>query len=75
MSMDRGQFIEIGAFDIDAVNLETAPQSAEHYLQQVPSDFRIAFVALFSVFHQERSSACRGFMCRHRDRVRGRLKF
>lgn len=38
MSMDRGQFIEIGAFDIDAVNLETAPQSAEHYLQQVIVD-------------------------------------
>ncbi|VDL66209.1 unnamed protein product [Nippostrongylus brasiliensis] len=33
--MDRGQFIDIGDFDVDAVDLDSAPQSAEHYLQQV----------------------------------------
>ncbi|WKY00821.1 hypothetical protein Q1695_015110 [Nippostrongylus brasiliensis] len=36
--MDRGQFIDIGDFDVDAVDLDSAPQSAEHYLQQVIAD-------------------------------------
>ncbi|VDN26847.1 unnamed protein product [Cylicostephanus goldi] len=36
--MDRGQFIDIGAFDVDAVDMDCAPQSAEQYLQQVIAD-------------------------------------
>ncbi|KAK6049916.1 hypothetical protein COOONC_12579 [Cooperia oncophora] len=36
--MDRGQFVDIGEFDIDAVDMDCAPQSAEHYLQQVIAD-------------------------------------
>ncbi|VDM79801.1 unnamed protein product [Strongylus vulgaris] len=36
--MDRGQFIDIGEFDVDAVDMDCAPQSAEQYLQQVIAD-------------------------------------
>ncbi|ETN71229.1 hypothetical protein RB195_008222 [Necator americanus] len=36
--MDRGQFVDIGEFDINAVDMDCAPQSAEHYLQQVIAD-------------------------------------
>ncbi|KAJ1358399.1 hypothetical protein KIN20_016813 [Parelaphostrongylus tenuis] len=33
--MDQGLFINLNEFDVNDVDLETAPQSAEHYLQQV----------------------------------------
>ncbi|KJH53120.1 flavocytochrome c [Dictyocaulus viviparus] len=36
--MDRGQFIHVDDFDFDAVDMNSAPRSAEHYLQQVIVD-------------------------------------
>lgn len=36
--MDPGPFINVGEFDIDGVDLNTPPLSAEHYLQQVIAD-------------------------------------